>query len=115
MTLYYQFFRFLILPGKFQDRIARLDNFRDKSEQSTSFFFEDSAKDRTYNNPDRVSQDGRLQGNGFCQTLSADDLVSFIFCLCFIFFGLESEALTIIYRDTKMSETILFDHLVQIL
>jgi hypothetical protein len=42
-------------------------------------------------------------------------LVSFIFCLCFIFFGLESEALTIIHRDTKMSETILFDHLVQIL
>jgi len=44
MTLYYQFFRFLILPGKFQDRIARLDKFRDKSEQPAPFFSRRFAK-----------------------------------------------------------------------
>jgi hypothetical protein len=67
MTLYYQFFRFLILPGKFQDRIARLDKFRDKSEQPAPFFFlEDSPKDRTYNDSgSRISERATFRATGF--------------------------------------------------
>jgi len=63
MTLYYQFFRFLILPGKFQDRIARLDKFRDKSEQPAPFFFSKiRQKTGLTTIRVRVSQNGRLLG-----------------------------------------------------
>ncbi len=91
------------------------------------FFLEDLPKDRTYNNSGSRVSGRSTSGQRFCQTLSADDLgggeslipmvgwYRLFFVSVLFFFGLESEALTIIHRDIKMSETILFDRLVKIL
>jgi hypothetical protein len=92
--------RLLTLPGKFQDKIARLDNFRDKSEQPTSFFLDDSPKDRTYNNSgSRVSGrvtsgqqvlsnplGGRITGATEFRTMAYGGVVGIVYFLCLFYF-----------------------------